>query len=74
MGVGFSSTSTLPCWVFTVKYLPDSTVKCYKARLVAKGYTQNYTVDYAETFSPIAKIGSMCILIFLVANLGCCLF
>ena len=35
------------CWVLTVKYLPNGTVKCYKAHLVAKGYSQTYGVDSA---------------------------
>ena len=36
-----SGKSVIGCWwVFTVKYLPDGTVKRYKACLVAKAYTQ----------------------------------
>ena len=61
-------------WVYTVKYLPDGSIKRLKAFLVAKGYTQTYGVDYAETFSPIAKISSVQILISLAANLGWQLF
>ena len=45
-----------------------------KACLVAKGYTQTYSVDYVETFSPIAKISSVQILISLAANLSWSLF
>ncbi|KAH7845799.1 hypothetical protein Vadar_006185 [Vaccinium darrowii] len=67
--------TTVGCrWVFTVKYHPDDTIEWYKARLVAKGYTQTYGVDYAETFSPVAKINSVLILISLAANFSWPLF
>ena len=61
-------------WVYTVKYLLDGSIKRLKAHLVAEGYTQTYDVDYAETFSPVAKISSVQILISLAANLGWLLF
>ncbi|GJW05481.1 retrotransposon protein, putative, ty1-copia subclass [Tanacetum coccineum] len=45
----------------------DGNVHTYKARLVAKGFTQTYGVDYEETFSPIADIRAIRILIAIAA-------
>ncbi|GKE69588.1 retrotransposon protein, putative, ty1-copia subclass, partial [Tanacetum coccineum] len=45
----------------------DGIVHTYKARLVAKGYTQLYGVDYEETFSHVADIKAIRILIAIAA-------
>ncbi|GJX49338.1 retrotransposon protein, putative, ty1-copia subclass [Tanacetum coccineum] len=54
-------------WIFKKKTNIDGIVHTYKARLVAKGYTQLYVVDYEETFSPIADIRAIRVLISIAA-------
>ena len=39
----------------------------YKARLVAKGCPQKYGIDYDETFSPVAMLKSIRIILAIVA-------
>ncbi|KAM1216942.1 hypothetical protein ACFX2J_013172 [Malus domestica] len=50
-------------WVFKRKLGTDRNVETYKARLVAKGYRQRKGIDYEETFSPVAMIKSIRILL-----------
>ncbi|GKB43809.1 retrotransposon protein, putative, ty1-copia subclass [Tanacetum coccineum] len=45
----------------------DGILHTYKVCLVAKGYTQTFEVDYEETFSPVADIKALRILIAIVA-------
>ena len=55
-------------WVFVVKFNPDGFVARLKVRLVAKGYAQTYGVDYSDTFSPVAKLTSVRLFIFLATS------
>nr|GEV59697.1 hypothetical protein [Tanacetum cinerariifolium] len=55
-------------WLFKKKTDMDGVVHTYKARLVAKGYTQNPGIDYQETFSPVADIRAIRILIVIAAD------
>ncbi|GJX82949.1 retrotransposon protein, putative, ty1-copia subclass [Tanacetum coccineum] len=54
-------------WLFKKKTDMDGEVHTYKARLVAKGCTQTYGIDYEETFSPVADIRAIRILIAIAA-------
>ena len=50
-------------WVFTVKEDKNGNLVRYKARLVARGFSQRKTLDYDETFAPVARIGTFrCVL------------
>lgn len=67
------STKTGDCkWVYKVKFNLNGSL--LKAQLVAKGYTQTYGIDYEETFSPVANISFVHVLISLVVNLDWSLF
>ena len=46
-------------WVYKIKTRSDGTVDRYKARLVAKGFTQEYGIDYEETFASMARLSSV---------------
>jgi histone deacetylase 1/2 len=51
-----SDVNIIGCkWVYKLKHKPD--------RLVAKGYHQTLGLDYFETFSPVVKVATICIIL-----------
>ena len=54
-------------WVFKKKTDVDGNVQIHKARLVAKGYGQVQGIDYDETYSPVAMLKSVRIVLAIAA-------
>ena len=54
-------------WIFKMKRSAVGMVETYKAHLVTKGYRQRYGIDYDETFSPMAMLKSIRIMLALAA-------
>jgi len=55
-----TNTNIVGCrWVFREKHDAEGKVAKYRARIVARGFTQEFGVDYEETFAPVAKLPSI---------------
>ena len=46
-------------WIYKIKTRSDGSIERYKSCLVAKGFTQEYGIDYEETFAPVTRISSV---------------
>ena len=57
-------------WVYKIKRNTNGEIVKYKARLVAKGFTQVQGVDYGETFSPVARLSSVRIMLAFAVQLN----
>ena len=45
-------------WIYKIKTHSDGSIERYNACLVTKDFTQEYGIDYEETFAPVARISS----------------
>jgi hypothetical protein len=52
-------------WAFKRKLRPNCNIDNYKARLVAKGYNQKECEDLFDTYSPIARLTTIHVLLSL---------
>ncbi|KAL0282934.1 UNVERIFIED_CONTAM: Retrovirus-related Pol polyprotein from transposon TNT 1-94 [Sesamum angustifolium] len=58
--------TTIGCkWIFKKKLKPDGTVDKFKAKLVARGFKQKEGIDYFNTYSPVARLTTIRVLIAL---------
>lgn len=57
-------------WIHTIKYKPDGQIDRLKSRLVARGNTQQYGIDYGETFSPVIKSTTIRLVLDIVVARG----
>ena len=57
-------------WVFEKEIGGDKSIQRYKARFVAKDFSQIKGIDFNETFAPVARLATICILVALAIVCG----
>ena len=63
------NTNVVSCkWVFKIKKNAAGEIDKYKARLVARGFTQQYGVNYDETYAPVAHLASLRLILAIVSQ------
>jgi hypothetical protein len=59
-------------WVFKLKSDEAGAIVKHKARLVARGFVQRESIDFDDTFAPVAQMESVRVLFALAAQEGWC--
>ena len=57
-------------WVFALKRNASGEIVKYKARLVARGFSQEYGINYKETFAPVIRLDALRVILALAAIHG----
>jgi hypothetical protein len=56
-------------WLFKIKHVVDESIEKYKSRFIARGFSKKESIDYEETFAPVARYTSIRTIISLVAKM-----
>jgi hypothetical protein len=55
-------------WFFRHKLTSDGSLDRYKARWVLRGFTQHAGMDHDESFSPVVKFVTVCVVLSLALS------
>jgi hypothetical protein len=56
--------------IYKIKHAPDRSIEKQKARFVARGFSQKESIDYEETFAPVARYTSIRTIIALTTKMN----
>ncbi|KAG8486725.1 hypothetical protein CXB51_020277 [Gossypium anomalum] len=56
-------------WVYKAKQNADGSLNKLKARLVVKGFSQKYGLDYFETYTPVARLDTIRLIVAYAAHM-----
>jgi hypothetical protein len=57
-------------WVYRTKFTSEGVVERHKARFFVKGFSQQEGINYIETFSPIAKMNYVQLILSFATRFG----